>query len=216
MLVKSLNQHRPTICSREQHGRVMVRRVWIESWKHGLRFRGDTNPLTIGYNKHVLDNSIKHIRASVPKIILKPVCHVVGSIPRERSTSPNVWRHAAGLLTYRSFCSAFPTYCRSVTFKISNIGLRITAAGLCRILTCFPYTECGAKVQQKMHICKKNEWKFTFKRIFLADMLHWANVASGELLKGALEGNVYFWYMQEKSPWWAIFLGIYIPMDTWR
>ena len=104
MLVKSLNQHRPTICSREQHGRVMVRRVWIESWKHGLRFRGDTNPLTIGYNKHVLDNSIKHIRASVPKIILKPVCHVVGSIPRERSTSPTPrWWHAAGLLTYRSF-----------------------------------------------------------------------------------------------------------------
>ena len=38
-----------------------------------------------------------------------------------------------------------------------NIGLRITAAGLCRNLTCFPYTECTAKLLQIFHMCKKNE-----------------------------------------------------------
>jgi hypothetical protein len=41
-----------------------------------------------------------------------------------------------------------------VTYKNLNIGLRITAAGLCRNLTCFPYTECTAKVLQKLHIRK--------------------------------------------------------------
>ena len=148
----------------------MVRRVWIDSWKLSLCFRGaqkicwflgcafrGIHPQTIGtrYNKHVLDNSIKHIRASVPKMILKPVCHVVGSIPRERSTSPNVWRHAAGLLTYRSFCSAFPTYCRSVTFKILNIGLRITAAGLCRTFTCFPSLNAMQRYNKKCTYANK-------------------------------------------------------------
>ena len=41
-----------------------------------------------------------------------------------------------------------------MTYKNLNIGLRITAAGLCRTLTCFPYTECGAKVLLFFHIRK--------------------------------------------------------------
>ena len=46
----------------------------------------------------------------------------------------------------------------------------------------------GAKVQQKMHICKKIARKFTFRCDFLANGLHWATVASGELL--AEQGGV--------------------------
>ena len=71
------------------------------------------NTLTIGHNKWVLDTSIKYLYAYKRTIdTIENLCViVVGSIPRERSTSPTSrWWHAAGLLTYRSFCSAFPVH----------------------------------------------------------------------------------------------------------
>jgi hypothetical protein len=47
-----------------------------------------------------------------------------------------------------------------------------------------PIYNWGAKVQQIMHICKKNMRKFIFKRIFRANGLHSAAVASGECVWG--------------------------------
>ena len=48
---------------------------------------------------------------------------------------------------------------------------------------CVKCSKCAAKVLQKMHIRKKIEQKFTFKLGFLAYVLHYATVASGELAK---------------------------------
>ena len=75
-----------------------------------------------------------------------------------------ILRHAAGLLTYRSFCSAFPVHWEPVTFKILNIGLRITAAGLCRNHTYFPKTEYGAKVIIIYNMAKRNTRFYYFFR----------------------------------------------------
>ena len=49
----------------------------------------------------------------------------------------------------------------------------------------------GAKVQQKMHICKKIARKFTFRCDFLANGLHWATVLSRRdpHAGGAIEGT---------------------------
>ena len=65
-----------------------------------------------------------------------------------------ILRHAAGLLTYRSFCSAFPVHWEPVTYKNLNIGLRITAAGLCRNLTCFPLLNAVQRYE-KNRICAR-------------------------------------------------------------
>ena len=82
-------------------------------------------------------------------------------IPRERSTSgsptslvgewgcPYACSRSSDLLLV---CLAFPA-CQLIVdnwqlasdLDTKQTILQITAAGLCRILTCFPYTECGCK-----------------------------------------------------------------------
>ena len=76
----------------------MVRGVWIGV----LTPKKHTDHRT---QQMVLDTSIKYLYAYKRTIdTIENLCViVVGSIPRERSTSPTPrWWHAAGLLTYRS------------------------------------------------------------------------------------------------------------------
>ena len=73
---------------------------------YGYAFWLPWTSLTIGYNKRLLDQTVNHLYAYERTIdTIENLCViVVGSIPRERSTSPTpCWWHAAGLLTYRSF-----------------------------------------------------------------------------------------------------------------
>ena len=55
----------------------------------------------------------------------------------------------------------------TVTLKIMNIGLRITAAGLCQSHTGFPKTECDCKGTTKNAHTQVNEYFFIRKYWFL-------------------------------------------------
>ncbi len=76
----------------------MVRDVWI-----GVLT--PRNTLTIGHNKRVLDTSIKYLYAYKRTIdTIENLCVMsLARFPESVQLRQLCWRHAAGLLTYRSF-----------------------------------------------------------------------------------------------------------------
>ena len=133
----------------------------------GCAFRG-IHPQTIGtrYNKHVLDNSIKHIRASVPKIILKPVCHVVGSIPRERSTAPTSLAACSRSSDLSLLLFSLPNSLRISDFQDFEHRIANHSSGTVQDSHLLPFTECGAKVHKISELYNIGIKKIVFLLIF--------------------------------------------------
>ena len=99
------------------------------------------------------------------------------SIPRECST-----KHAAGLLTYCSFVQ--PSHLIGSDLDSEQTILQITAAGLCKNLTCFPKTECGCKGTTKFAdlqiLCRKS-FRSTKSKVFSCGRNRKAKLMSGNL-----------------------------------
>jgi hypothetical protein len=118
------------------------------------------------------------IYTNTPRFRVHPCSSVVGIISHRgtsfRGCISDHWT-SLNLTEPRMYISCFRVYlCPSVGILISLRKRNL-----------------GAKVQQKMHICKKIARKFTFRCDFLANGLHWATVLSRRdpHAGGAIEGT---------------------------